>query len=120
MSTDEKDAVTIARWAAGDIEIETTTLKSTGKTLKIPTGKLDLDAPITGPFGMVITKTKCPSCGSGDVGAYPEPGSSGEKDGWGRQCRSCHAFWGADADKGVHVHTGEAVRQLMEANDGRE
>ena len=116
--SDEEDAVTIARWS-GEMEIKSMTLESTGKTLKIPTGKPDPDAPITGPFGMVITKVKCPLCGSEDI----ESTDKGE--GWGGQCRSCHAIWGVDEATDdspglVHVHTGEAVRQLMGEPDGRE
>lgn len=97
-----------------DIEIKSMTLESSGKTLKIPEGKLDPDAPIAGLFGMVITKTKCPCCGSEDV----EITGENTAEGWSRRCKSCEALWGLDTARDGHsysfTHTGEEVRQLMD------
>lgn len=103
------------------IEIRVQTLPGGTRKLKLPKrGDSDeVDAAIIGAFGMVITKTKCPFCGSEDV----ESTTIGEEgEGWGRRCRSCEALWGVDPAKDdlpglVHAHTGESVRELMEASD---
>lgn len=101
--------------------LETLILKSTGKKLSYITGnvKRDPDAPIHGIGGMVITKTKCPCCGSDSV----ESTDDGDED-WGRRCKDCKALWGLDPARGdvpatVVVHTGEAVRQLINMKEAK-
>ena len=87
------------------MKLKVETLVPSGKTLRIPDGKPDPDAPIAGPFGMVITKTRCPFCDSEDVGG------SGTDATWDRHCNGCSALWGVNA-KCVYSHTGESVRAL--------
>ena len=112
-----------------DIDIEVVTLEPTGRTLKVKWNQAPPKLPVRGPYGMWVGKEKCPCCNSENVEntsmvGVVEIGVEGEVEGWGRRCLDCEALWGIDRAKGdtrglVHVHTGEAVRQLIEAySDG--
>ena len=103
-----------------DIEIKTTTLKASSRKLKVrwPPDTETVKAPAHGPYGLVIGKDRCPCCRSENVEI-----EEGDNEGWGGQCLNCQAIWGIDSARdGVpsapHVHTGEVVRQLIEANSG--
>lgn len=119
--SDDEDAVAIAI-AAHKIDIEVTTLEATGRTLKVKWNQGPPKLPVRGPFGMWIGKDKCPCCHSGNI-EITTKGEEGEVEGWNRRCLNCESIWGIDAPKGdarglVHVHTGEVMRQLINANSG--